>query len=76
MRYRKIYDKYAPLLNGNAARDRNEFLKSGATLEQFQQKMDGFTKLRMVSGFFAVLDMHLKTVFVPGHFVDPELCSA
>jgi hypothetical protein len=38
--------------------------------------MDGFTKLRMVSGFFAVLDMHLKTVFVPGHFVDPELCSA
>ena len=46
MRYRKIYEKYSPLLNGDAAKDRDQFLTSKATLQEFQAKMDGFMKLK------------------------------
>ena len=46
IRYRKIYEKYSTLLNGNAAKDKDQFLMSKATLQEFQAKMDGFMKLK------------------------------
>ena len=46
IRYRKTYEIYSPLLNGNATKDKDNFLKSKATLQEFQTKMDGFMKLK------------------------------
>ena len=46
IRYRKTYERYSPLLNGNATKDKDNFLKSKATLQEFQTKMDGFMKLK------------------------------
>ncbi len=48
IKYREIYAKYAPLLNGDAARDRDAFLAGGgATLAEFESKMAGYTRLRL-----------------------------
>ena len=59
-RYITMYDKYSKLLTGQAEKDKDNFLKGEATLEEFKQKMDGYANLKEEIGGirnFAQLNM-------------------
>lgn len=59
-KYINLYNKYATLLNGEAEKDKEEFLKGEATLQDFKAKMDGYSKLKNEIGCirnFALLNM-------------------
>ncbi len=45
-KYICLYEKYSELLNGDAERDKDEFLKGEATLSDFKAKMDGYARLK------------------------------
>ena len=59
-KYITLYDKYSTLLTGQAEIDKDEFLKGEATLEDFKNKMDGYSNLKQeINGIrnFAQLNM-------------------
>ncbi len=45
-KYKKVYDKYKILLNGNANRERDQFLKSQTSLKDFEDKMQEYMNLK------------------------------
>merc|ERR1719422_2948573 len=44
--YVKMYDKYADILTGQSLNQKEEFLKSEATLDQFREQMTRYANLR------------------------------
>ena len=44
--YIKMYDTYRDILTGQSDTDKEEFLKSDATLEEFKERMTGYADLR------------------------------
>ena len=59
-KYIKSYDKYSTLLNGQAKLDKDDFLKTQATLAEFKKRMEGYAALKLeIMGIrnFALLNM-------------------
>ena len=44
--YIRMYDTYKDILTGQSERDKDEFLKSEASLEDFRERMTGYADLR------------------------------
>ena len=44
--YIKMYDTYRDILTGQSDKDKQEFLQSDATLEEFKERMTGYADLR------------------------------
>ena len=46
IKYRTLYEKYSLLLNGNAQKEKDEFLQSESTLDEFKDKMQQYLTLK------------------------------
>ena len=44
--YIRMYDTYRDILTGQSERDKEDFLKSEASLEEFKERMTGYADLR------------------------------
>ena len=44
--YIQMYDTYRDILTGQSEKDKQDFLQSEATLEDFKERMDGYADLR------------------------------
>ena len=44
--YIKMYDTYRDILTGQSERDKDQFLGSEASLEEFKERMNGYADLR------------------------------